>query len=83
MPSRHSGDPPLLDGNENNGSSSAGVNLADLILEQIAAHEAKQENEGTVQRGLPPEEVVELPAKVVEVFSKYSSPSNQTEMMCC
>ena len=79
MPSGHSGDTPLLDGNDNDGSNSAGVNLADLILEQIAAHEAGQQNQDTVPKGGPPEEAIELPAKVVEVYSKYSPIVNQVE----
>lgn len=47
-----------------------GTNLADLILEKIAAHEATQTGQPTVQGGGPPEEAIELPAKVVEVYSK-------------
>ena len=50
-----------------------GTNLADLILQQIAAHEATQEGLPIVQGGGPPEDAVELPAKVVEVYTKYSS----------
>ncbi len=46
------------------------TNLADLILEKIAAHEAGQIGQPQVQgRGLP-EDAVELPPKVVEVYSK-------------
>lgn len=48
-----------------------GTNLADLILEKIAAHEAGQAGEVVIQGGGPPEDAVELPAKVVEVYSKY------------
>jgi essential nuclear protein 1 len=50
-----------------------GTDLAALILEKIAAHEA---GDGTVQQpreimgGGDPEDAVELPAKVVEVYSK-------------
>lgn len=47
-----------------------GTNLADLILEKIAAHEATQTGQPIVQGGGPPEEAIELPAKVVEVYSK-------------
>ncbi len=47
-----------------------GTNLADLILEKIAAHEAIQSGGPPVQGGGPPEDAVELPAKVVEVYSK-------------
>lgn len=48
-----------------------GTNLADLILEKIAAHEAGQAGEVVIQGGGPPEDAIELPAKVVEVYSKY------------
>ena len=48
-----------------------GTNLADLILEKIAAHEAAQSEEPMIQGGGPPEDAIELPAKVVEVYSKY------------
>ena len=49
-----------------------GTNLADLILEKIAAHEATQTGQ-PIPRNLDEfEEPVELPAKVVEVYSKYA-----------
>lgn len=50
-----------------------GTNLADLILEKIAAHEAAQAEKSVIQVGGPPEDAIELPAKVVEVYSKYVS----------
>lgn len=50
-----------------------GTNLADLILEKIAAHEAAQAENSVIQVGGPPEDAIELPAKVVEVYSKYVS----------
>lgn len=50
-----------------------GTNLAELILEKIAAHEAAQADKPVVQGGGPPEDAVELPAKVVEVYSKYAT----------
>ncbi|KAL7816844.1 Bystin domain-containing protein [Trichoderma aethiopicum] len=43
------------------------VNLADLILEKIAAHEAAQAGGGNVR---PPDDDYELPPKVVEVYTK-------------
>ena len=55
-------------------SEAQGTNLADLILEQIAAHEAAQTGEPVIHGGGPPEDAIELPAKVVEVYSKYSPP---------
>lgn len=48
-----------------------GTNLADIILEKIAAHEAAQAGKPKIQGGGLPEDAVELPAKAVEVFSKY------------
>ena len=47
-----------------------GNKLADLILEKIAAHEAAQGGERIYQGGGAPEDAVELPAKVVEVYTK-------------
>lgn len=47
-----------------------GTNLADLILEKIAAHEAGQIGQPIVHGGGMLEDAVELPAKVVEVYSK-------------
>lgn len=48
-----------------------GTNLADLILAQIAAHEVSQEGGPVIHGGGLPEDAVELPAKVVEVYQKY------------
>ena len=47
------------------------TNLADLILERIAAHEAAQLRDQVNQGGDLYEDAMELPAKVVEVYSKY------------
>ncbi|GAB7345569.1 hypothetical protein MBLNU457_3876t1 [Dothideomycetes sp. NU457] len=48
-----------------------GTNLADLILEKIAAQEAAQESNGVdIRGGGRPEDAVELPAKVVDVYSQ-------------
>lgn len=47
------------------------TNLADLILAKIAAHEATQPGGAVIHGGTPPENAIELPAKVVEVYSKY------------
>ncbi|KAL8862372.1 MAG: hypothetical protein Q9178_001381 [Gyalolechia marmorata] len=46
------------------------TNLADLILEKIAMHESAQSGNPIIQGGGPPEEAVELPMKVIEVYSK-------------
>ncbi|EAW12112.1 snoRNA-binding rRNA-processing protein ENP1 [Aspergillus clavatus NRRL 1] len=48
------------------------TNLADLILEKIAEHEAKQSGETgpMIQGGGLPEDAVQIPAKAVEVYEK-------------
>jgi essential nuclear protein 1 len=53
-----------------------GTNLADLILEKIAAHEAAQAANGGNSNNAPVsvDEDFEIPAKVVEVYSKYDYP---------
>jgi essential nuclear protein 1 len=58
-----------------------GTNLADLILEKIAAHEAAQAANGGKSQGAPEpidEDVEEIPEKVVEVYTKYASPAPLT-----
>ena len=63
---------PLGDG-EDGEAQGPGTNLADLILEKIAAHEADQVATGgrvNVQGGGDPDEAVELPGKVVEVYTQ-------------
>lgn len=55
----------------NDAGEEQGTNLADLILEKIAAHESTQTREPVIQGGGAPEDAIELPAKVVEVYSKY------------
>ncbi|KAI1004187.1 Uncharacterized protein K3495_g4029 [Podosphaera aphanis] len=49
-----------------------GTNLADLILQKIAAHQAAQGSNGETLQGLsaPNPEVYEIPEKVVEVYTK-------------
>lgn len=58
---------------ENENENGSGTNLADLILEKIAAYEAKQagQNNPVIKGGGPPEDAVEIPAKAMEVFEKY------------
>lgn len=55
-------------------SKGPGTNLSELILEKIALHEAQQDASGEgrpqVQGGGDPDQAVELPAKVVEVYSQ-------------
>ena len=61
----------ILQATGNNGvEEGEGTNLADLILEKIAAHEAMQTRQPKTQGGGAPEEAIELPAKVMEVYSK-------------
>lgn len=47
-----------------------GRSLADIILEKIAAHEEVRAGQPLVQGGGAPEDAIELPVKVVEVYSK-------------
>ena len=47
-----------------------GTNLADLILEKIAEHEARQAGNEMPGDGGMPEDAVEIPAKAVEVYEK-------------
>ncbi|KAI9036556.1 snoRNA-binding rRNA-processing protein ENP1 [Aspergillus affinis] len=53
-------------------SQGQSTNLADLILEKIAEHEAKQSGDGGqfIQGGGLPEDAVQIPAKAVEVYEK-------------
>ncbi|KAJ5624743.1 hypothetical protein N7510_001052 [Penicillium lagena] len=54
------------------GAGGQTTNLADLILEKIAEHEAKQSGQGGpfIQGGGLPEDAVQIPAKAVEVYEK-------------
>jgi len=55
----------------NPGAGGQTTNLADLILEKIAEHEAKQSGDsGFIQGGGLPEDAVQIPAKAVEVYEK-------------
>ena len=56
------------------GAAGQTTNLADLILEKIAEHEAKQAGESggpMIQGGGLAEDAVQIPAKAVEVYEKY------------
>lgn len=64
-------DPLIQEVGQEEATSGQGINLADLILEKIAAHEAAQAGKPKIQGGGLPEDAVEIPAKAVEVFSKY------------
>lgn len=66
------GEEPTLDLNTPQTSDpKGGVDLAGLILRQIAAHEAAQEDRPEVIGGGAPEDAIEIPLKVVEVYTKY------------
>jgi essential nuclear protein 1 len=50
------------------------VNLADLILEKIAAHEAAEARKGNGSAPMAPvDDDYELPEKVIDVYTKYVS----------
>ncbi|EMC97922.1 hypothetical protein BAUCODRAFT_104801 [Baudoinia panamericana UAMH 10762] len=65
--------------------SGPGTNLADIILEKIAAHEAQQQQQQQaggdrlplpaiqIQGGGDPSDAIELPAKVVEVYTQIGT----------
>jgi essential nuclear protein 1 len=65
-------DDPILRPGEADEPDGEGINLTDLILEKIAAHEAAQAGQQVIHGGGVPEDAVELPAKVVDVYSKYA-----------
>ncbi|MCJ1297842.1 snoRNA-binding rRNA-processing protein [Hypocenomyce scalaris] len=66
-----SGEDPVLQLDAGTGAKEGqGINLADLILDRIAAHEAGQAGQPVIHGGGEPEDAVELPAKVVEVYTK-------------
>jgi hypothetical protein len=63
-------DPLLQPGTDASEANNQRTNLADLILEKIAAHEAAQGDEHAVLGPGAPEDAIEIPAKVVEVYTK-------------
>ncbi|KAJ4376103.1 snoRNA-binding rRNA-processing protein [Neocucurbitaria cava] len=64
-------DNPIVWPGEEAQPSGPGTDLAALILEKIAAHEAGGgEVQPEIMGGGAPEDAIELPAKVVEVYSK-------------
>lgn len=54
------------------------TNLTDLILQKIAQHEASQAQGRHIVGGGAPEDAIELPAKVVEVYTQYVYPLPQS-----
>lgn len=67
------GENPVLELNRDESAENGqGTNLADLILEKIAAHEAGQSGQPVIHGGGEPKDAVELPAKVVEVYTKFA-----------
>ncbi|EED14206.1 rRNA processing protein Bystin, putative [Talaromyces stipitatus ATCC 10500] len=64
---------PIFDPRPNEeGEEGSGVNLADLILQKIAAYEANQSSDGqqVIKGGGAPEDAVQIPAKALEVYEK-------------
>ena len=55
--------------NTDDAAGEGGTNLADLILEKIAAHEALQGKEAPMLQEIPVIESRELHPKVVQVYS--------------
>ncbi|KAJ5152814.1 uncharacterized protein N7482_009292 [Penicillium canariense] len=73
MPGGHDED-PIFGSRQPGEQVQQTTNLADLILEKIAEHEAKQNGESGggpyIQGGGAPEDAVQIPAKAVEVYEK-------------
>ncbi|KAI9781243.1 MAG: snoRNA-binding rRNA-processing protein [Peltula sp. TS41687] len=63
-------DLPIAQGDDRARDEDQATNLADIILKKIAAHEAAQSSRPDVHANDRPEEGVELPPKVVEVYTK-------------
>ena len=61
---------PIFHPRDPNADEEEGTNLADLILEKIAAYEAKESGQRQIIGGGDPEDAVEIPAKAVEVYEK-------------
>lgn len=68
-------DDPIFHPRDPNQQEEEGTNLADLILEKIAAFEAgRGEDQPAIQGGGAPEDAVQVPAKAVEVYEKFVCP---------
>ncbi|KAF1995565.1 Bystin-domain-containing protein [Amniculicola lignicola CBS 123094] len=63
-------DNPIVWPGEEAAPEGPGTDLAALILEKIAQHEAARPQPHEIMGGGAPEDAIELPAKVVEVYSK-------------
>jgi len=63
-------DDPLQWPGQESAPSGPGTDLAAMILEKIAAHESTNPQQPEILGGGAPEDAIELPAKVVEVYSK-------------
>lgn len=74
MPGGHDEDPIFGSRQPGEQMQQQTTNLADLILEKIAEHEAKLNGETVgapyIQGGGVPEDAVQIPAKAVEVYEK-------------
>lgn len=62
--------PIVWPGEEAQSSGGGSTDLAELILQRIAEHEASGPEKREIIGGGDPEDAVELPAKVVEVYTK-------------
>ncbi|KAK2760031.1 snoRNA-binding rRNA-processing protein [Arachnomyces sp. PD_36] len=64
-------DDPIFHPRDPNQQEEQGTNLADLILEKIAAYESgRGEDQPAIQGGGAPEDAVQIPAKAIEVYEK-------------
>lgn len=77
VPREGAEDPIFGSANEENMNQGQNTNLADLILEKIAAFEAEQaghdqsNEQPNIVGGGPAEDAVRIPTKALEVYSKY------------
>lgn len=64
---------PIFHPRDPNEQEEQGTNLADLILEKIAAYESgRGDEQPAVQGGGAPEDAVQIPAKAIEVYEKLA-----------
>ncbi|KZF21258.1 Bystin-domain-containing protein [Xylona heveae TC161] len=61
---------PIFGNEDEQQAQGPGTNLTELILEKIAAHEAAQAGHPVIHGGGAPEDAIQIPAKVVEVYTK-------------
>lgn len=76
-------DDPILRPGEDAPEAGQATNLADLILEKIAAHESQGATGGGPVRVDDPPEEAQIPPKVIEVYSKYVAYSLERIRQMC